>query len=393
MKKLLLILILLAFPASAVAEYKPPPKQPGPYVGDTIKGAEFTWLGEPYCEIGFPGLPGCKGTISSHWLRCPAGSCEPIQEGSLSYKVVQADLGSEMWFYTASKGTETDGSTFSFVQFNSKYEAVKTHGTILWQGDGAEALWKEWTAVFQGPVEWNVAGTMCSVNSTAANTSNERLKLETTGPAATSARGKAIKYFSKTSDVCFEHPRSELGSDKGPRGIYSTGEEVWVAFEFYLPEKSGEKPGYTFGSGLAQWQDVNAKCNPPIGWGTSTNELWLKIWDTGCSTGNVNKKVATVAKNKWYKLVTYIKFSTSNTVGEVKAYFAEQGKALPTEPQVVEKHKTIHVAGDPENGSATPAGKDTTRTGLYPEVGNELYIAGYTVGTTREIVENNAFNP
>ncbi len=370
MKKLLLILILLAFPASAVAEYKPPPKQPGPYVGDTIKGAEFTWLGEPYCEIGFPGLPGCKGTISSHWLRCPAGSCEPIQEGSLSYKVVQADLGSEMWFYTASKGTEADGSTFAATAFNSKYEAVKSHGTVYWEGGGVtNRAYQQWSEVdYSG-------GATCQILAppTKASLENTHLKEETTGFSATAGVGRALLFKTFGNDAkCYEHIRSEL-ANFGARG-FKPGDEVWFAWEV--------SPGATSSPGiLPQWHAKGGCGNPPVSVdmatdGTKRVEVSTrKVPSAICETGNDKTKLtAKMNIGAWTKIVTRIKFAETET-GEVEVFVNGVKELLKTSERTVGE------------------GEVKTRIGLYTDEASEVYTAGFTAASTQEAAELNAFHP
>ncbi len=253
-------------------------------------------------------------------------------------------------------------------------------GEIFWKGDGAEALYKQWSRVFQQGA--------CGVESTASNTNNEHIKLFTTGTIAEgSAQGRATQYASKTGDICFEHPRSELGTDgksaSAKNGIYTNGDDVWTAFEFYFPSAAEGKPGYVWGSGLAQWQDVTLHCNPPFGFGTNTEELWMSVERGGCTDKNINKaeKVGAVVRNKWYKVVVHGVFSTSDTTGKVEVFF--DGASTPV---ISVTHHTIHTEG-------TGSGQDVARTGPYPEVGTELYIAGYTAASTREKAEDNAFNP
>ena len=165
------------------------------------------------------------------------------------------------------------------------------------------------------------------------------------------------------------------------------GDDVWIAFQVYLPDSWNTNP--------SSWQ-ILSQLSKHAGTGGPALELAqeggkLKLTGAPNSKESTRQQLIweqsdTVPKNRWLKILAHVKLSSSTSVGFVELYGDLDGQALsPPLPRIMR-----HTLKTGTTGSHM-------RIGIYRSVsisGNTfVYFDGLTVARTRAEAEANAFRP
>ena len=177
------------------------------------------------------------------------------------------------------------------------------------------------------------------------------------------------------------------GGNVDPTRQWHEGDDVWIAFQVYLPDSWNTNP--------SSWQ-ILSQLSKHAGTGGPALELAqeggkLKLTGAPNSKESTNQQLIweqfdTVPKNRWLKILAHVKFSALPFVGFVELYGDIDGQGLqPPLPRIMR-----HTLKTGTTGSHM-------RIGIYRSVsipGNTfVYYDGLTVARTRAEAEANAFRP
>jgi hypothetical protein len=254
-------------------------------------------------------------------------------------------------------------------------------GQILWSGDGEHPTGQDYSNIYTKAPYCNAT----PQNGIAPNNHNGYHARVTSNP--TPIQGDyALKGRVDDSYDCWQE-RTELSHTRDESKQFRAGDENWQAVGIWLgPDfRVGRDPNGA--STLFQHKPVPS--NQPNMSLKVGNGNW--IWQTrGPSTASKDADtVAAATTGEWYKFVFHTRFSTSATNGLTEIYSDAPGG--PGGPIVFVKsyHKPTLM------GTATNPSRIRLNMGFYREAsdsGVETFAHdGYTVGTTRAIVEQSAF--
>jgi hypothetical protein len=266
-------------------------------------------------------------------------------------------------------------------------EEAPEEGPILWKGDGSEPLDEQWSEVSDQE--------HCAEVSSAANLPDSRIKVVDSGLAGESSKGKAIKLTLRATDSGCYMGRTELGTGnptkEGKRGFpwtFDVGDEVWIAMEAAWPQGA---PG-----GLFQLHEYGGPGSPPFGGGPGGN-LHLSLlpapWEFHLQNNSEPGGLVTpfiagselVQPNTWYRIVFHAIFQLSNT-GLLEIYSGPKSAGRPT------LQYANHAASLLKSGYTPTHIRVGDYLGVTPTAESVLYLAGFTVATSRAAAEANAFN-
>jgi hypothetical protein len=266
-------------------------------------------------------------------------------------------------------------------------EEGPVEGRVLWKGDASEPLYQQWPEVSDQE--------HCAEVSSGANLPDSRIKVEDTGLAGESSKGKAIKLTLRATDTGCYLGRTELGTGnptkQGKQGFpwtFNVGDEVWIAMEAAWPQGA---PG-----GLFQLHEYGGPGSPPFGGGPGGN-LHLPLlpapWEFHLQNNSEPGGLVTpfiagselVQPNTWYRVVFHAVFQLSNT-GLLEIYSGPKSAGTPR------LQYANHAASLLKSGYTPTHIRVGNYLGVTPTAESVLYLAGFTVATTREAAEANAFN-
>jgi hypothetical protein len=258
---------------------------------------------------------------------------------------------------------------------------------VLWTGDGSEPLYEQWPEVSDQE--------HCGVVSSAANLPDSRVTVQDTGLAGESSKGKAIKLALRATDWGCYMGRTELGTGnptkQGKRGFpwtFNVGDDVWIAMEAAWPQGA---PG-----GLFQLHEYGGPGSPPFGGGPGGNihpALLPAKWEFHLQNNSEPGGLVTpfsvgselVQPNTWYRIMFHAVFQLSNT-GLLDIYLGPKSAGAP------KLQYANHAASLLKSGYTPTHIRVGNYLGVTPTAGSVLYLAGFTVATTRAAAEANAFN-
>lgn len=250
-------------------------------------------------------------------------------------------------------------------------------GTVVWDADAEQTADQEWASSCAYP-----AGAVAPPDMT-----TPRL----TRSSTVRAKG-TYSYRSEVrdGDNCYGE-RAELGQGNPTRAgfenrLFSEGEDRWISWQVYLPTEFALSA--TTWQVLLQWKQLGALGTPVLSLEARNNQFRLYKSD---SNGNTNNSIlmwsGAASKNRWVKFTLHVKFSPSASVGFVELFGNPAGGEVV---QLLPKTSTYTMKVD---GSGTV--KSHARIGLYRNTTISgtaaVYYDGYTVATTREAAEANAF--
>ena len=270
-------------------------------------------------------------------------------------------------------------------------------GKVLWRADGSTPASDEWASVADQ--------VHCAVPLYRELLPDGRVRLETSGIGATSARGRAYRFFMPAGDRTCYGGRSELAMGNPTRPGFPTwkaGKEVWIALEVRFGNNYPLTRSVSDGGGVLQLHERGGPGSPPLGIhagsdpafsghvGPNPGYVWV-AHKTDSVAGNHGAYEWTdiaegVKPGIWYRLLLHVKFSLDSS-GFIFAYWGTASEGAPTlkysRPKAV-----LGVAGHQPTH---------LRIGDYPDqrptvrVEQEEWISGTIIATSREAAEAAAF--
>jgi hypothetical protein len=272
--------------------------------------------------------------------------------------------------------------------------------SLLWTADAEKPASQEWASSAAPGAACTVAGPNMStkdLNVTPA-------PLPQLGPAA--SHPNAYHFQISDGEDCYGE-RSELGqanpesSQLGDRKFYPA-QEVWVAFEAYLPNDYQVEAPNGYSTGIMQFKQIGGHGYPAMQMRDGGGHLCFYVDSLygapepkNCDTGAF--ELGAPIKNTWIKLLFHVYFS-GDQAGESPGYVEIFGDLENGEgfhlllPRVTARTSKLNeeVAGNPPLPTQA-------RIGIYRNPllrGTEdLYIDGFTAATDRASAEANAFTP
>lgn len=272
-------------------------------------------------------------------------------------------------------------------------------GEILWKGDGSEPLDQQWSEVSD---QFH-----CGSSTYPGIFPDGRINMDTTSSIATSSsQGRAIHFFLAKGDNCYIG-RTELLQnaydylDNPTNKLFKNGDDIWIAMEFYLPD-TYPLNGSAQSAGGGAWQlHTYGGCGINLGQGSSIGpdstgipgqgKYRLRmIADETCNTSYPSVYETTVRHNQWYKIMMHVKFENDKTGFFYQYFDKNDGKGMQLVYSCTSCVTNQYNTDDP-NGDVGMR----SHIGLYPGStvvqDMDLYVAGYTVATSRAAAEANAF--
>lgn len=253
------------------------------------------------------------------------------------------------------------------------------HGDVLWKADAERPLVQEWASSSAAPRDPKAeCESVAPPDATSPRIRRSRV-------AAQGRWSYAITV--KPGDDCHGE-RAELGQGNPTRPgfedrIFTAGDERWISFQIRL--------GRNFDPEVDAWRVVmqlhqTGDGSPPLSLDVEDGSWILYRSDLSHESVDTDELWASPAvKDRWVKFTLHVKFSPAQDVGFVELFGNPAGgdvvQLLPKtatwtmKDDAVPLHSRIGVYRN-------PAGPFGTETALYD---------GYTVATTREAAEGNAF--
>jgi hypothetical protein len=272
--------------------------------------------------------------------------------------------------------------------------------SLLWAADAEKPASQEWASSAAPGAACTVAGP----NMSTKDLNVAPAPLPQLGPAA--SHPNAYHFQISDGEDCYGE-RSELGqanpesSQLGDRKFYP-GQEVWVAFEAYLPNDYQVEAPNGYSTGIMQFKQIGGHGYPAMQMRDGGGHLCFYVDSLygapetkNCDTGAFELGAPT--KNTWIKLLFHVYFS-GDQAGESPGYVEifgdlENGEGF----HVLLPRVTARTSKLNEEVAGNPPLPTQARIGIYRNPllrGTEdLYIAGFTAATDPASAEANAFTP
>jgi len=272
--------------------------------------------------------------------------------------------------------------------------------SVLWTADAEKPANQEW-ASSAAP---GVACTVTGPNMSTKDLDVTPAPLPQLGPVA--SHPSAYHFQINDGEDCYGE-RSELGqanpenTQLGDRKFYP-GQEVWVAFEAYLPSDYQLEAPNGYSTGIMQFKQIGGHGYPAMQMRDGGGHLCFYVDSLygapepkNCDSGAF--ELGAPSKNSWIELLFHVYFSGDQT-GESPGYVEIFGDLENGEgfhlllPRVTARTSKLNeeVAGNPPLPTQA-------RIGIYRNPllrGTEdLYVDGFTAATDRASAEANAFTP
>jgi hypothetical protein len=279
--------------------------------------------------------------------------------------------------------------------------APAARASLLWTADAERPASEEWASSA-------APGGACAVAGPVMTTPNLNVTpspLPLVGPTASHPR--AYHFQVKDGEECYGE-RSELGQANpenpqlGDRKFYP-GQEVWLAFEAYLPDDYQLDAPNGDSTGIMQFKQTGAHNYPAMQLRNGGGHLCFYIDSLrstlpetpNCDAGAI--ELGAPAHNAWIKLLFHV-YLSGDEAGESPGWVEILGDLQDGDgfrqlmPRVTARTSKLN-----EEAPGDPALPTQVRIGIYrnPLVNGteDLYIAGCTAATDRESAETNAFDP
>jgi hypothetical protein len=260
----------------------------------------------------------------------------------------------------------------------TKSKPTTTKG-IVWKADAENPLDQEWAQL-------STVG-HCGVYTYSGITDNRISRV--TSPVAQGAY--VYKVSLRDGDECYGE-RAELGQVKSNR-LFSEGNERWVAFQAQLGSGFPLDPGTW--QAVMQLKQLGSHGSPIMSLRVQDNK-----WQVGRTTNDPDNQwptgfqgllpLGTSRTGTWTKFVWHIKFSPDPSIGFLEIY-GDLGDGQGMR-QLLARQMMSTMKFDETTHQTT---QSHARIGIYRDaniVGDaQAYFDGYTVATSREAAEANAF--
>ena len=254
-------------------------------------------------------------------------------------------------------------------------------GTILWSGDGENPTNQDWSRIF-------TKAPYCGATpqgGIAPNNHGGYHTRVTSNP--TPLQGSyAYKEVVDDSIDCWQE-RTELSQKEDARQFHP-GDENWEAFGVWLGPDFDINRDMKGASTTFQHKPVPSN-NPTTSIKIANGDwYWVTQGGTATNTHQTKDVIAPATRGVWYRFVLHTKY-TSSEDGLTELYSDAPGG--PGGPIELVGSRTKPTLWETSSGSSSIR----VNMGFYRESGDNgtetLAHDGYTVGTTREIVERSAF--
>jgi hypothetical protein len=278
---------------------------------------------------------------------------------------------------------------------------------ILWKGD-AEKAWDDSLADNRWPDNNEWVGYSCQDRSRFT---------QVTSPVAQGQRAYRIQV-QDGDDSYGERCELENGNTSQnrlhERVLFHRGQEVWVAFQTYLPAnysfaEDGAPVSFPGDGGLLMQLKQLGSCGTPA-LGIVSGKAMFAMRNSagnGCESGSM-KSLWTVPMvlGRWVRWLVHVKFDTDPEAGFTATWYDPDGLGLrPIAPRLdlgkpIEGNRIYTHTQKSPTDHPSPACPDTdtcshARIGIYrdPDVAgtSTVYHDGWTVARTRAAAEGNAF--
>ena len=262
-------------------------------------------------------------------------------------------------------------------------------GRILWRADGTRPIYEEWASYATGTTCWERDNALTEPGRAST-------RAFPTSEVAPSASRSSYAFHLEDGDDC-SGERTELGQGNpikpGFEGrVFRRGDTVWIGYQFLITRDTAP---------VSTWQCIGqfkaeGEGGPVLCPGLKNDRLSLEHTEStrqeSVGSDTLWRSRARVVKNRWIKFLFHIRFDANPEAGFVE-FWADLADGRGMRARIPHKRastmKIGRVASRPPDVHA--------RIGIYRDRdargSARVYFAGYTVGTTREIVEATAFAP
>jgi hypothetical protein len=262
-------------------------------------------------------------------------------------------------------------------------------GRILWRADGTRPIYDEWASYATGTTCWERDNA-----ETKRGRSSPRAFL--TSKVAPSASRSSYAFQLRDGDRC-SGERAELGQGNPIKPgfehrVFQRGDEVWIGYQFRIAADTAR---------VSTWQCIGqfkaeGEGGPVMCPGLEDDRLSLEharsAQQHSVGSDTLWQSDEPVVKDRWIKFLFHIRFDPNPRVGFVE-FWADLADGRGMGVRVRHKGVSTMKVG---RGDSRPADVHS-RIGIYRDDhakgSARAYFAGYTVGTTRAIVERTAFAP
>ena len=265
----------------------------------------------------------------------------------------------------------------------SNVSAQDATGQVLWTGDAENPTSTDWAQICTKP-PFDGANPQNGIAPLNHNGYHARV---TTNP--TPLQGN-YAYRGKVDDSyeCFQE-RTEISQNGDPSKQFLPGDENWQAFGIWLGGDFKVNKGSQGAHLLFQHKPIPSS-NPTVAI-VVDNGLWRFKTDGGRADNPVTTTIGTARKQQWCKFVIHTRYAYDDT-GVSELYSDVPGGCGGEVEQIVGRNEaTLWAASSPWGQTE----RIRVNMGYYRDVshsGTETFAHdGYTVGTTREAVEQHAF--
>jgi hypothetical protein len=274
---------------------------------------------------------------------------------------------------------------------------LPVEGKVLWRADGSKQPSEEWASVADQ--------VNCATPLHSEILPDGRVSLEKSGIAATSARGRAYRFFVPAGDRTCYSGRSELAMSNPTRTGFPTwkaGREAWIALEVLFGKNYPLARSVSDGGSVLQLHEFAGPGSPPLAVGAGSDPAFSGRVGPNPGYVFVAHKKDSIPGNHgayewtdiaegvkpgiWYRLLLHVKFSLDSS-GFIFGYWGKASEGAPT-LKYQRPNAVLGVTGfEPTH----------LRIGDYPDqrpiqrVAQEEWISGTTIATSREAAEAGAF--
>jgi hypothetical protein len=277
--------------------------------------------------------------------------------------------------------------------------APAARASVLWTADAEKPAGQEWASSAAPGAACAVAGPVMTTKD--LNVTPAPLPL--LGPLASHPR--AYHFQINDGEECYGE-RSELGqanpeNPQLPDRKFYPGQEVWVAFEAYMPADYQLDAPNGDSTGIMQFKQTGAHGYPAMQMRDGGGHLCFYIDSLRSSSGETPncdagaKELGAPPRNAWIKLLFHVYFS-GDQAGESPGFVEIFGDLQDGAGfhQLLAR-VTARTSKLNEEAAGDPPLPTQVRLGIYrnPRLNGteDLYIAGFTAATDRPSAEANAF--